>query len=61
MAHDSKSRRSIGRIRFLIEDLKDYFEYKHAYVNMDSPEAAELGRQYHDHKVKVRDAGRRAV
>ena len=45
------------RIKIFIEDAKDYVDYKRAYVDSDSPEAAELDRAWHDHKVKVRDAG----
>ena len=41
-----------------IEDVRDYIDYRRAYVDQDSPEAAELDRAWHDHKVKVRKAGK---
>jgi len=46
------------RIKVLIKDIGDYVEYKRAFVPMNSPEAAELNRAWHDAKVRVRDAGR---
>ncbi len=47
-----------NRVKWWIKDVKDWWEFKHDYVDMDSDEADELGRAYHDHKVRVRDAGR---
>lgn len=63
MADYSIVRRSVGRIRLLIDDLMDYVRYKRAYVyvDVDSPQAAELDREWHDYKLTVRDVGKEAV
>jgi len=53
MADYSIVRKTAGRIRFLVEDLKDYIDYKRAYVNMDSPRAAELDRQWSEYKRRM--------
>jgi len=41
----------------------DYIRYKRAYVyvDVDSPQAAELDREWHDYKLTVRDVGKEAV
>jgi hypothetical protein len=46
------------RVLPLICELRDWIEYKRTYSDQDTPEAAKLGRAWHDHKVRVREAGK---
>jgi hypothetical protein len=46
------------RIRLLIDDVRAHIDYRSAYVDQDSPEAAILDRAWHDHKVRVKKAGK---
>jgi hypothetical protein len=39
----------------------DDVRYKRAYVDVDSPQAAELDREWHDYKLTVRDVGKEDV
>ena len=41
----------------LVEDVRDYSDYRRSFVDQASPEAAELGRAWHDHKLRVRESG----
>lgn len=49
--------RRYTRVRNLIDEIKNHIEYKNGNVEMDSLEADCLAQAWHDHKVKVRDAG----
>ena len=46
------------RILLLVEDVRDYSDYRRSFVDQASPEAAELGRAWHDHKLRVRESGK---
>ena len=53
-----RKRNSVRTISNLIAEIRDYIDYRRGYVEMNSPEAEELGRAYHDHKIRVRNAGK---
>jgi hypothetical protein len=41
-------------------EICDHIDYGRSYVHQDSPEGAAAGKAWHDHKVKVKNAGSRA-
>ncbi len=57
-AHKWRPQRIRGALRALTEDLSDYVEFKRAYVDMDSPEAAELGQQWGEFKRRLNASSR---
>jgi hypothetical protein len=50
----------VNRVKWWIKDVKDWWEFKHAYVDQDSPEAEELAGQWGRYNRQV-DAHSRFV